>query len=320
MSNILGIFQSDLIIRSAIMAGLEEMRSKPYLLDFCFASLMKDLLTYQQYGRKEITAAKRWFLSTKIPVVFNKRVGEIDLPCISISLLKSAETRNTLSDTNYEKKEAFNPDNFQLDLTSPFTPVFYNRTTGVLVVPEATMEEVVFSTSYVVFTRRGNAYPVLEVIDDTTIVIAPNINEELNGSVIRSGMSSKVITMGSAIFSESYSIGVYVKGEPIHLVYLHSIVTFVLLRNRRTLLEGRGLERTYLDSGEFSGGRFFEGGPQEPTYARFIQLNGDVTQWWPESEDDRIANTQHLVTTLEDEPATIDGEEGLVFSTVEEDE
>lgn len=288
---VLGIHQSDLIIRTAIMAGLHELRQKPHLLDYCFASLPQDTMTAADYGEKEIAEAKRWFLSTNIPVVFNRRLGEMEFPCITIALLKSSESRNTLSDVNYEVKEETVPPEGWPNLTDPFVPVSYDRKSGQLRVPDAVAKQLILTSGQVLVTKRQNRYPILDVIDSTTFVVAPNINEELNDSVIRGGVPPKLVMLDSARFSETYAIGVHVQSEPVHLVHLHSILVFVLLRNRRRLLEGRGLECTSLDSGDFSLGRMFEGVEAQPIFSRFIQLSGEVLQWWPESEDDRIATT-----------------------------
>lgn len=284
-----GIFQSDLIIRSAIQAGLFEIRQKPYLLDYCFASLPQDELTASDYGDQDIEQAKRWFLSTDIPVVFNRRLGEVQFPCITIALLKSAEVKNTLGDSNYEHREETVLPTGWPNLTTPFIPISYDRASGLLVVPDAVPSELILTVGQVLVTRKGTKYPIIEVVERNKVLISPNINEELNGSVFRGSVPPTLLMFGSARFAETYALGVHVQSEPIHLTYLHSILTFVLLRKRKELIEGRGFEVTALDSGDFSLARYFEGVEGQPVYTRFISISGEVLQWWVESEDDRIA-------------------------------
>lgn len=54
----LGIHQSDVIIRTAIVAALADLRANPWLLDYVFASLPKDEMTMKDYGEKSVEKAK----------------------------------------------------------------------------------------------------------------------------------------------------------------------------------------------------------------------------------------------------------------------
>jgi len=75
----LGIHQSDVIIRTAIIAALADLRANPWKLDYVFSSLPKDTLTAKSYGEKDIAQAKRWFLSTEIPVTMVPRIDKAKL-------------------------------------------------------------------------------------------------------------------------------------------------------------------------------------------------------------------------------------------------
>lgn len=52
MTEAQGIVQSDILIRSALIAAISDLRANPYLLQYCFASLVNDNLTWQEYRRK----------------------------------------------------------------------------------------------------------------------------------------------------------------------------------------------------------------------------------------------------------------------------
>lgn len=97
----LGIHQSDIIIRSALIAGLDDLRANPWLLDYVFSSLPKDDLTKNDYGQREVDNAKKWFLNTEIPVIMNTRIDETKVPAISVSLMDSNESDTTLGDVHY---------------------------------------------------------------------------------------------------------------------------------------------------------------------------------------------------------------------------
>lgn len=287
-TNALGIHQSDLIIRTAIMAGLHELRVSPELLDYCFASLPRDALTAKQYGEKDVQEAKRWYLATNIPVVYGKRLGEVQMPCITIVVMKSVESKNTLGDTNYMVRE--DSDQWPY-IVSPFSPVSYDRTSGLFTIPDDIAAQIYPVKGQVIVSKTGTPFPILEVIDRKSFYIAPNVSEELAGATLRGMRPSKVITLGSARFVETYAVGVHTIGEPVLLTYLHSIVMFILLRRRLDLLEGRGLECTSLDTSQVEMGRYFEGSTENIS-SRFIMISGEVLQWWPEQTQERAHDAQ----------------------------
>lgn len=317
-TQVLGIFQSDLIIRTAIVAGLHELRVKPYLIDYCFASLPKDELTAKEYGEKDVAAAKSWFLRTEIPVVYGKRIGEASFPCITVALMKSSEDKNTLSDTNYEVRE----DKLEgwPDILPPFAPAQYDRVSGLLTLSNTDAAKIVPAKGQVVVTRNGERFSISEVVDNKSFYIDADIHAELNGASIKGMYPPKVVTMGSAKFRESYALGAHVTSEGVFLTYLHSLLTFVLLRRRKDLLEARGYECSSLDSDQVEIGRYFEGST-ETIHSRFIRIDGQVFQWWPETEEERAyqAETQirlsgggHMESDTTNKPVVGDEDEELI--------
>ncbi len=84
--------------------------------------------------------------------------------------------------------------------------------------------------------------------------------------------------MESQWMKETYHIGCHVETEPVHLLYLHSIVLIILLRNRKPLLEGRGIELTKVDSQDFGRDEGLNG---VWVYRRYIEMEGKVRHFWP---------------------------------------
>ena len=116
----LGIFQSDVIIRSCIVAALADLRANSWLLDYVFASLPKDEMTMKDYGEKSVEKAKEWFLKTKIPVAMVPRLNEAQVPCITIKLQDSTESEVTLADVHYQTSELNS--GVWPNIVGPFTP------------------------------------------------------------------------------------------------------------------------------------------------------------------------------------------------------
>lgn len=204
--NIWGIVQGDILIRTAIIAGIKDMRANPGLLDYAFQWLPKDPLTAGTYGMKTLDKAKEWFLRYDIPVTLDVRLDKAKSPLVTITLAESAEESNTLGDIHYESSE------------------------------------------------------FLDTLDGPNDAIG--------------------VDLESAFFRESYQIGCYAQGEPEVCLWLWSIITFILLRYRKTLLERRGYERTHIQSGPLV---LSTAEPErENWFTRAITISGYVMNSWPQ--------------------------------------
>lgn len=271
----LGIFQSDVILRTAIQTGLADLRANPDLLKYVFASLPTDGLTFGEYGDQQVQAAEQWFLSQDIPVFMNTRIDESKIPCITIGIQSSQEQQATLGDVHYETSE----DSITQTATVYFGPLYpfkYSPATGILSLPSDFEGAIV--PGMAVQTLSKKTYIITEVLDPWTLVIDKNINEDLMGISIVTTYK-KQVTLESLEFKEVYEIGCHVLGEPIYLTYLHSILIFILLRYKEELLEGRHLERTTVQSGPVVLNTSF---PQtQPVFTRMVTLQGFVRQYWP---------------------------------------
>lgn len=284
-SEAIGFHQSDLIIRSAIMAMLEDVRRNPWLLDYVFGSLPKDTLTKEEYGQKEIDNAKRWFVSTKIPVFMSTRVDDATLPAISISLIDSSEAELTLGDVHYESRQ--DDDRLWPALCDNFRPASYNPLTGFLTVPTTIGDSLVIVPGMILVDTAGASHEILTVVDDYSLTIAPVTGQNFGSCVIKGTKPSGVVAFESVKMKETYSIGCHVQGEQTHLTYLHTILAFCLYRYKAAYLEARGFERTVISSTDFRRNEQFE---NELTWSRHIQITGFVQQVWPAAFSQKVTS------------------------------
>ena len=270
-----GIAQTDIILRTAIIAGLADLRANPDLLDYVFSSLPKDALTYRQYGEEQVSMAKEWFLSQDIPVFMNTRLDDSKLPCITIALTGSSETEEALGDVSYQTAEAAIQQPV-IVYSGPFTPTKYDAVTGILGLPS----DFTFDVFPGMLLRDGNGttHTIEDVIDATTIQLATGLNVDFRNSAIVNHGSTQV-TVESVDFRETFEIGCHALAESAYLTYLHSIVVFILLRYKEELLESRGLERTTISSGPVTLNTSFQ--VSEPVFTRMINLTGFVRNFWP---------------------------------------
>lgn len=291
-----GIFQSDVIIRTALVAAIADLRANPWLLDYVFASLPKDDLTLKDYGEREVDQAKKWFLQTNIPVFMNVRVPDSGKPpCITIALANSDESENTLGDVHYHPREDLETP--WLALTKLFDPISYNAATGIMVIPDEIVASLVLAKDMVIIDRYGKGYVVIEVLADNTVSILPGTVADFHNATIKPSKPSYVAALEGAKFKETYTIGCHAINEPVHLTYLHSIVVFILLRYRQALLECRGFERSYISSSDFHKNEHFD---MEQVFSRYIAISGYVYQSWPKAISARV-------TSFANQLAIIDG-------------
>jgi hypothetical protein len=75
-----GIFQGDIVIRTAVIRALRELREHPELIYDALASLPQDDLTADVYGEKTISACREWFLATKVAVKLGISLSHLSEP------------------------------------------------------------------------------------------------------------------------------------------------------------------------------------------------------------------------------------------------
>jgi len=284
----LGIHQSDVIIRTAIVAAIADLRANPQLLDYVFASLAQDEQTLKDYGEKSIQRAKDWFLKTNIPVFMVPRIDEAKVPCITIKLLSSEESETTLGDVHWQPTEDNSSD--WPALAGPFAPVSYNAATGLMVLPD--LGGLILSTAMVLVDATGKTQPILQVFDDGSIIIQQGTVADFSKTLLKGTPPVFVTQLESVWYRESYQIGVHVSGEPVYLTWLHSIVVFILLRYKQALLEARGFERTVVNSSDFDRNEFFEA---ELVFSRYVTITGNVRQYWPKDTNIKLEALESVI-------------------------
>jgi hypothetical protein len=278
MTRIVGIHQSDVVIRSAIEASLADLRANPWLLDYVFASLPQDVLTWKEYGEKDLQEAKKWFMSTHVGVSVMPRLDESKWPQITIELLESSEVvpEAIIGDVNYDPTE--DNDSSWPALTPKFTPVSYQPSTGIIrlaVAPEAWLGAGMYIVDHV-----GQEHEIIEVIDEKSFKIDPMTVADFRTATLRGHRPGWKVDVESSSFKETYRVGIHCVSEPAHLTWLHSIVQFALLRYKQVLLEARGFERSTISSSQMSLDQRFE---TENVFTRFITVSGFVRQFWPKT-------------------------------------
>lgn len=285
-TSLIGIFQGDIIIRTAIIEAFRDMKANEWVLDYVFSSLTQDALTAKEYGQREIDKAKRWFIETNIPVVMaSTRIDDIQMPCVTIAQLESNETENQLADLDAVVTQSSNSD--WPVLAGPFAAAPYDSATGAITLPNDLPN---YINAAVV--TQSKVHPILKVIGNK-VYIATGITDNFNNMKIRpynsktGSTDSFAIKVEAANFSESYLIGCHSNGEAYQTVYLHSLLTFAILRYRQSLLEARGFQRSIINSTNLQQEPMFD---TDIVYSRYVKLNGIVRNYWPKEKGQLVSH------------------------------
>ena len=275
-----GIHQSDIIIRSAIQVALADLRANPWLLDYVFASLPTDQITWKEYGEKSIQAAKAWFLKTNIPVIITPNIDEATWPAITVTLADSVEVQpeTTLADVHYIPVE--DNDSAWPPLVEDYIPTSYNPATGILSYKESPSPDMRMAPGMFIVDAVGKEHKILDVIDNKTCRIEQGTVADFSTTTLKSGRPALRTSLESASYRETYRVGVHVPSEAVYLTWLHSIMMFCLLRYKEALLEARGFERSVLQSSDF---RRDEQLDTELVFTRYINVTGYVRHYWPKT-------------------------------------
>jgi hypothetical protein len=274
---------SDIVVRTAIIEGLAEIREKPYLLDFIFSALLDDELTLHEYGEKEAKEARDWFLNTDITVSMATRADMVKAPMIAISLEDFSEGSSTLGDTHYDPRESINVEEIVIQpdkAVGPFTPKEYDSETGIVTLPSSFTTDRIYAGMLLVDPKTKKTYAIQEVLDEESFTIETGVRASFTKAYVAPATSFYMASLESVEEREAYRIDLYVSGNATQLRYLYAIVKFALHRNKEKLLEARGFERSVLSGG---GERIFGGSMEKPEvfFTRNFMLTGYVRQYWP---------------------------------------
>jgi len=274
-----GIVDTSWVLRTAIMAGLEDIRQNPELINYALSNLfLIDPITNKDIRTTIINTAKDWILNSKISVVLYPKLDEVEFPCVTINILDSVEVENQLGDIHYKPSQEGNT--VDPYLLGPITTSAYNVDTGEITLP-ASAGSIYSTERMAVIGTDGKEIPIVKSWYGSSIFIPPNTNPSLVNIISVGTASPNARTrLESARFLEKFTIGCFAQGEPSYTIYLNSIIMFVLLRYRENLLEARGYERTTVSNGALTSfSQFIEG--KENVFGRNINISGYTNVVWP---------------------------------------
>lgn len=281
-----GIFQGDIIIKTAIELGIEDMRKNPWLVDHMLSDLVNISYFTDKYGQKQIDACKEWLNNNQIDVYMRGRDDKDRLPCVTIQMGGSDEKEEMklMADQSTEKI-ALLPNKIGKPIPyviKPFTPVGYDDSTGELSLDDSIDLAGVSVGMILVNPANGQGYVILDITP--------------NGITIEAGMEIVASQFGivsqfqyyearieHSFFAESYIIKCHAHGDPQNVLFLWSIIKYSILRYRESLLEANGFAQSSINSGPPDFDESFTTNGGEKAWTRFITLSGQVENSWVKS-------------------------------------
>lgn len=315
-----GIYPADIIVRTAILKAFDELRKQPWLMDFAFQALLADELTVLEYGAEELDRFKTWFLDNEIKVTLGYKINNISIPHIAIWLGEEGESDLSTGDTNDMPNETIE----WVVATTPlmtFTAKAYDRSTGTITLPDDKNTNAIFIGMRLVDRVNGRAHEITDIIDEQRFAIAKETELNLNNAQIANSDAMWRVNIESQVNRVTFNMDCVVQGDSVKCIVLHALLRWCLQRGKQRLLEGRGFERSTLQS---SGILIAADGPNaaQVMFKRTLTLTGHCKEYWPK---DIVAPTQGIQPGLQiasgAEQGDIDSlEETQGWSTIDEDE
>lgn len=281
------MFQGDLVIQSALQRAIAALRANDWLLDYCFAGLAQDDDTSDEHGQRAIDLARDWFRKTNIRMVIGPVTDAAMLPCVSIQIAgeQEVERETTLGDVHYQPTE--DADRGRPALAGPFIAA-YSGSTGTVIVPDAIAQQLVIAEGMSLIDDGGGEHPITKILGDASFAIEPGVTAAMSKATIVGMPASYVTSIESTQEKQTYVLGCHTTGEPVLLIWLHSIVKFCLLMFKERYLEGRGFERSTVSSTDFRPDDQFQSAA--PAMVRYISLSGFCRNSWPKDIAQRITS------------------------------
>jgi hypothetical protein len=275
------IFAGDVIIKTAIELGLEDLKKSPWIIDDIFSDFIENPYLAQKYGMKEIQRAKEFFFNNKIHIFMHHRIDKEEFPCVTIGVGSSSEDKSlaTLGDQSADVQD-LDPDRINQPLTfvvPEFTPNSYVSSTGTMTLPSSDNFQYISEGMILVDLDTGSGYIVRSKKSGNKITITAGT--ELTGD--RYAIAPKYqfyrARAERIISQETYNIGCHAHGDPSTLLFLYAIVKYSLLRYREGLLEYNNFQLSTITSSEMVENQSFG---SDNVYSRYITLTGQVEESW----------------------------------------
>jgi hypothetical protein len=278
------VYATDIILKTAIEAGIADLRANKWILEECLSGLAMDSISRTEYGWKEVVAATKWFDGNDIKVIENYRMN-LDsprFPCITVTHMSSTENMSRVMNADDGSDTEINPRNITgsglyaknpVRITPQFTPVNYDAVTGYMTLPDNVTTVNLAEGQALVSSKTGSGYEIFSISGLNEINIGSEVVEDFTDCYVAPRFTLWNLHSGVSFIDEDFQIGIHVQSDPIQARWLSQIIWYVLFRVKEAFLEGRGFELTTMNMGPIS---IEEGLPGDRVFTRNINFRGTM--------------------------------------------
>lgn len=276
------MFQGDVVIKTAIELAIDDMKKNPWIIEDVFSDFIENPLLKQKYGMKEISRAKEFILNNQIHFYMKSRLDSEEFPAITISMGNSDEDKDlaTLGDNSViietlDPSEIGKPIQF---IVKPFQVVSYDKTTGIIEVPEGTEGyDYIGEGMLAVDPDTGNGWIIQGKAGTNGFQIAAGTELEVDQLAVVPRYQAYRARRERIISQEQYNIGCHAHGDPSTLLFLFYVTKYALLRYREGLFEYNNFQLGTIRCTDMIKNDAFG---VDNVYSRFIILTGQAEEDW----------------------------------------
>lgn len=279
----MGIWQTDVNIRTMLQLGFDDIRKNDWLVDDILGNFTSNPYLMDKHGQKQVDSCKEWLRNNEVPIVMNLRNDQDKFPMITINLGTSneIEAMKTMADRSTESVQLM-PSVIGRPIpyvVKPFSGFSYDNSSGEITIPSTVDTSTVSPGMIFVDPSTGNGY-IVQGITPNGLMLLPGLN--ISASILGIVPQYQIYNarIEHSFFRETYSIGIHAHGDPQVLLWLHSIILYTILRYREGLLEANGFTEVNVSSGDMMANSNFSGPGGEVGFTRVITLAGMVEQTW----------------------------------------
>ena len=301
----MSISQSDLILNKIIREGIADIRKNNYHLDFIFQDSQSNIVK-DQFGRREIDAAKTWFLQTNVPVFSTFRIDKPQYPCVTVQVMSSNESKqySSLGESAYEifPEEVDSQGILAPQIScGPFS-LSYVSATGLITLPSGYDTSLIFAGQGLFSPTSQITYTITSINSINSFTIATGLVENFTGAYVVPAYQTLHATRNIAQFEEAYQINCIVSGNPGELYWLISVVSYILLQKRQFLLEQNNIQLGTINIGPIEQDSISD---VETFFQRSISMTGIVEVSWLETLDQHIEGISSIINAVQANDPTI---------------
>lgn len=241
----MGILATDIVIKTAIEAAIADLRKNKWILSDVYGDLAGDPMAATDYGYKEVERATEWMLGNDIGVYITNLVDTPRFPCITIVRTSSREMQERAAladDFSMEDIEPAGITRQNQRMTPEFTPKAYDKTKGIVTLPDSITTSAVFNGQYLVAKRSGKAYIIQHVLTSSSFQIAAGTNDDFTEAYVVPPTSLWNLQKELTFLEETFAIGMHAQSDINQALWLRQLMQYIMLRYKESYIEKRGVE------------------------------------------------------------------------------